>query len=932
MLFFAVVGARADFQFTTIAGPPSFRWPYSVAVDRSGNIYVGGSNYVISKITPGGVVSALAGKDGVSGYADGTGASARFNFPYGLAVDGAGNVYVADTLNNAIRRITPAGEVTTFAGGATGPLLWPQGVAVDAAGYVYVTDAFNYLVRKITPAGVVSTLAGTGVSGVQDGNATVASFGWPQGIAVDSGGTVYVTDGSAIRKVTSAGTVTTLAGIPDVGGYVDGVGSSARFNYPRGVAADNAGNVYAMDTSNNSIRKITADGTVTTVAGGGGVAAPGNRDGSPTVVLFQDPFGLALDSEGSFYVADTYNYSIRKGTRAPTVSLQPASQSAVVGSPVTFSVSATNDSPLSYQWRKAGIAIVGATSSTYTIPSVAPGDAGDYSVVVSDSLNSVASANAVLVVGQTQVAPIFLVQPLSATVFPGNTVTFTTEVIGTPVPTYQWQKNGIDIPGATNKTLTLNISPLSSLDSAGIAVSTAIAGRYALVATSGAGSVSSRFARLVVLTWWPNVSTYEIKASPTEVTAGGNVNLEYEPTNIGTRNWGSNHYLSIRDSSNTFVAYSNLVGANSGESKTVNINFAAPTTPGTYLYTVQGLENGVGFFMTQTTFALTVVAPAANSITYNATNFPVTATPGSKLIFNYNVTNTGTKSWGANHYLSLHNDAGVYFAFSSLNGVAPGQSKTVSLSFTALPTPALYPYHVQALESGVEFFTAKAKLMLTVLASQPNAVVYTKTRSQDNVTPGATVSLRYSLSNAGTGTWGASHYASLRDGNGNFLAFVPLSGVAPGGRKTVNFSFVAPTTPGVYSYYVQALEDGVEFFDQQDLVTLTVLATPIPNAATYNTTDFPSTAAPGATVTFSHNVTNRGSKTWGADHYLSLREADNTFLGFVSLEGLAPGSSKTVDFSFVAPAATGIYTYHVQGLETGIEFFNESDDLVLIVQ
>jgi hypothetical protein len=238
---------------------------------------------------------------------------------------------------------------------------------------------------------------------------------------------------------------------------------------------------------------------------------------------------------------------------------------------------------------------------------------------------------------------------------------------------------------------------------------------------------------------------------------------------------------------------------------------------------------------------------------------------------------------------------------------------------------------VQALESGVEFFTAQANLTLTVLGAHPNAVIYTPTRSQDNVTPGATVSLRYSLSNAGTGTWGAGHYASLRDSNGTFLAFDPLSGVAPGGSTTVNFTFAAPTTPGTYSYYVQNLEDGVEFFDSQDVVTFTVLPTPIGNAASYNTSTFPATAAQGATVTFTENVTNQGTKAWGANHYLSLRDADNSFLGFLPLNGLAPGQSTTLTFNFTAPSAPGVYTYHVQGLESGIEFFNVSDNLVLIV-
>jgi len=536
--------------------------------------------------------------------------------------------------------------------------------------------------------------------------------------------------------------------------------------------------------------------------------------------------------------------------------------------------------------------------------------------VVSNSSGSVTSSGAVLTVLPL---PVITTQPLSSATFAGGSVTLAGAASGNPAPGYQWQKNGIDVVGATSGTLTLNNVQLSD------------AGSYALVATNSVGVATSRFARLVVLVPRANAAVYNVKAYPTGATVGGNVSVEYGLTNVGTQNWGANHFLAVRDSQGLFVAFAPLLGTAAGEDRIVNVNFPAPATPGTYTYTVQGYESGVEFFNTQTTLTLTVLAPAGNAITYNTTNFPITVTPGSNLIFNYNVTNTGTKNWGTNHFLSLRDGAGVYAQFSSLNGVTPGQSKTVNMSFTAPSAPGVYQYYVQALENGVEFFPAQANLTLTVLAPQPNAIVYTKTRSQDNVTPGATVNLRYSLSNAGTGTWGSGHYASLRDSNGTYLAFVPLNGVAPGAGTTVNFSFVAPTTPGSYSYFVQALEDGVEFFDKQELVTLNVLALPIANAGSYDTTNFPTTAARGATVAFTHNVTNRGTKTWGTNHFLALRDADSTFLGFPSLSGIAPGQSKTVNYSFTAPTSPGVYTYHVQGLEGGIEFFNEADDLVLIV-
>ena len=601
---------------------------------------------------------------------------------------------------------------------------------------------------------------------------------------------------------------------------------------------------------------------------------------------------------------------------APTFTTQPVSQSVVVGQPVTFTAAASGSPSPTFQWFKNGATVAGATSATLTLPSVQSNDAATYWVVATNAAGAATSTGAVLTV---LAPPAVTTQPLSSAVFAGGSVTFMAAATGSPTPTFQWQKNGITIPGATSASLTLNNVQVGD------------AGSYALVATNSNGSTTSRFARLVVLVPQANATTYDQTTFPTGVTGGGTVGLDYVLTNIGTRNWGANHYLSIRDSNGTFVAFAPLIGVNAGEKKTVHLSFPAPTAPGSYSYTVQGLESGVEFFSTQTSITLVVLARQANSVTYNSTNFPVTATPGSNLIFNYNVTNTGTKNWGVNHFLTLRNANGVYSQFSSLNGVAPGESKTVNLTVTAPTAPGTYSYFSQALEDSVEFFGAQANLSLTVLAPQPNAIIYTSTRNQDNVTPGATVSLRYSLSNAGTGTWGASHFASLRDGNGAFLAFISLGSVAPLGTETVDFSLIAPTAPGIYTYYVQAFEDGVEFFDSQDLVTLTVLATPIGNAATYNATTFPITAARGASVTFTSNVTNRGTKTWGANHYLSLRDADNVFLSFQPIAGLAPGASKTLTFNFTAPTSPGVYTYHVQGFESGVEFFNMSDNLVLIV-
>jgi len=300
----------------------SFNSPCGVAVNAQGYVYVADvSNNMIRTISPSGVVGTLAGT-GSMGSSNGIPLVATFNNPYGVAVDAAENVYVADLGNILIRQIPSFGEVSTLAGnGTTGStngtgtaasFNLPFGVAVDAAENVYVADYGNNLIRKISPTGVVSTLAGSGTSGSTNGMGSAASFNGPIGVAVDAAGNVYVADemNNLIRKISPSGVVTTLAG-NGTSGSSNGTGAYVSFSLPHGVAVDGSGNVYVSDYGNNMIRRISSSGVVTTWAGNG---TAGSSNGGGYAASFNQPWGIAVDATGNLYVADSRNNLIRKIT------------------------------------------------------------------------------------------------------------------------------------------------------------------------------------------------------------------------------------------------------------------------------------------------------------------------------------------------------------------------------------------------------------------------------------------------------------------------------------------------------------------------------------------------------------------------------------------------------------------------------------------
>jgi hypothetical protein len=337
-------------EVTTVAGSPEatgstdgvgaaarFDDPVGVTSDGVGNLFVAdaGNDTIRQVVLATGAVTTLAGAAGVSGSADGLGAVARFDGAEGLTGDGAGNLFVADTGNHAIRQVVIAtGLVTTLAGspgapgstngvGAAARFDVPTDVAADGAGTLFVADAGNDTIRRVVVAtGVVTTLAGSpGAPGSVDGVGAAARFDIPTSVACDGAGSLFVADSAndTIRKVVLAtGVVTTLAGSPGIADSLDGTGTAARFNAPVGVASDRAGTLFVADAGNNTVRRIVlATGQVTTLAGAPGTS--GSVDGTGAGALFNDPEGVSSGGAGALFVADANNGTIRKVVYPPDV-------------------------------------------------------------------------------------------------------------------------------------------------------------------------------------------------------------------------------------------------------------------------------------------------------------------------------------------------------------------------------------------------------------------------------------------------------------------------------------------------------------------------------------------------------------------------------------------------------------------------------------
>jgi gliding motility-associated-like protein len=308
----------------------NFNTPTGVVTDASGNIYIADQgNNVIKKITPLGELITFAGS-GVGGAQNGIGANSSFYGPTSITIDAAGNLYVTDSGNFMIRKITPNGIVSTVF--KTSSFVSVFFMVVDLAGNVFTANGNE--IKKITPNGVETNFAGNSDKGDQNGLGASAYFNFIGGIAIDGAGNLYVTDtfNRKIKKISSTGLVTTIAG-SGASGNGDGNGAAATFGAPSGIVIDNGGNLYVSDTDNSNIRKITPAGIVTTIAGNG---TKGNNDGVGISASFNNPIGMSIDAQGNIYVADAGSNKIRKLTPQGVVTtITPTILSSSLTFPVT---------------------------------------------------------------------------------------------------------------------------------------------------------------------------------------------------------------------------------------------------------------------------------------------------------------------------------------------------------------------------------------------------------------------------------------------------------------------------------------------------------------------------------------------------------------------------------------------------------------------
>lgn len=571
-----------------------FNYPVGVGLHTDGSLYVADAgNHAIRRISTDGEVTTVAGAPTRIGSLDGVAAGASFFTPSGLALAADGSVFVADTGNHVVRVITPDGMVKTIAGAAGRPgfidgigegarLQSPFGIAVDAAGLVYIADTANHSIRRLSRDGQLVTISGSpSLAGSLDGPNVVARFRFPYSLCVDQSGRVFVADygNSTIRRIAD-GYVLTIGGTAGRYGASDGKGTSALFYDPAGIAVDSDGAILIADSSNNAVRRGILEGAPVfrshpasqSVPAGSVVRFAASVSAQPAAGLQWLKDGSAItgatsesltlvnvqsSSSGSYSLRASNQYGTSSSLQAalsvsvavPSILVQPASQLAAERSEVNLTVSAGGTEPFTFQWRRNGVDIPGATSASLRLSFVQSVDSGNYDVTVAGPGGSITSKPAVITVVY-YLPPTITTQPSSLTVVAGAAASFSVSSIGSGVTSYLWRRNGSPIPGGTNSVL--NLKNVGSSDAGSIDVTVSNLG----------GSVISRPAILTIL------SAPQIVSQPRSQTGSAGESLSLSVDARGSGNlayqWKKNG-ASIPGATSPVFTIQRLVSTDAGD-------------------------------------------------------------------------------------------------------------------------------------------------------------------------------------------------------------------------------------------------------------------------------------------------------------------------------------------------------------------------------
>ncbi len=631
-ILFYVISSNAQVGVSTLAGSTNgnadgigtaaqFSNPWGICRDTSGNVYVADyTNTRIRKITPSGVVTTFAGSS--FGYADGMGTAAQFGYIIGICIDATGNLFVADASNHRIRKITQTGLVSTFAGSIQGTIgstegyvdglitdarfSSPWGVCIDTAGNMYVADWGNSCIRKITQSGIVSTLA--------------SGFYHPQGVCTDPSGNIYVADAenNRILKITSTGSVTTLAG-SGVQGYADGTGTTAKFAYPAGVCADGSGNIYVADTGNARIRKITSSGVVTTIAS----------------TQFPNPKNICIDAQGDLYI--TSGNLIKKitfcnSTNTPIINITPSTPSICLNQSITLSATGG----VSYSWSS------GQNTGSIT---VSPTQTTTYTVTASNSNGCTSTASKTVTVNPI---PTIVVagpnsicngQNTTLTASGGNSYLWndgstTNSILVNPLVTSTYTVTGTNIYGCTSsssKTITVNPSPTVSING----LNSICIGQNVTLTASGSSSYSwSTGSSATSITVSPSVTTtYTVTTGANTygctATASKTITVNPIPT---TTIIGQNSICYGQNTTLTASGGQSYLWGNGNTTSSITVNPLTTTTYSVTATNIYGCTSSASKTLTVNPLPSINITPTS-PITCSGQNITLTANGGSSYLW-----------------------------------------------------------------------------------------------------------------------------------------------------------------------------------------------------------------------------------------------------------------------------------------------------------